>query len=118
MVWGKAQGVAPLFNFPLVSKKPRYKTGQAVSRENHPPISNPARTNNVAYRKHGSRKSRIPAMYPYSTLVTLGRPTPWIRPLNSRPAGGSGFCTGRSVHFARLRLCAHVRLHSENRAAG
>jgi hypothetical protein len=40
---------------PLVSKKPRQKISQPVSRQNHPSVSDPACTNNVARRKHGSR---------------------------------------------------------------
>jgi hypothetical protein len=39
----------------LVSDNPRQQIRQAVSRQNHPPIRNPARTNNVAHWKHGSR---------------------------------------------------------------
>jgi hypothetical protein len=39
----------------LVSRDPCQQISQAVSRENHPPISNPARTNNVAHRKHRGR---------------------------------------------------------------
>jgi len=37
---------------PLVSKKPHQKISQPVSRQNHPAVSNPARTNNVADGKH------------------------------------------------------------------
>jgi hypothetical protein len=38
---------------PLVSKKPCQQISQPVSRKNHPPISNPARTMHVSRRKHG-----------------------------------------------------------------
>jgi hypothetical protein len=39
----------------LIAEDSFKQIGQPVSRQNHPPISNPARTNNVARRKHGSR---------------------------------------------------------------
>src|SRR4030095_7489837 len=34
--------------------RPTLKIRQAVSRQNHPSVSNAARNNNVYYRKHGS----------------------------------------------------------------
>jgi hypothetical protein len=37
------------------SSKPCQQIGQAVSRENDPPISNPAGANNISRRKHRSR---------------------------------------------------------------
>jgi hypothetical protein len=40
---------------PLVSKKPRQQISQAVSRQNHPSVSNPTRVNNVSRRKHRLR---------------------------------------------------------------
>jgi len=40
---------------PLVCKKPRQEISQAVSRQNHPPISNAPGTDHVARRKHRSR---------------------------------------------------------------
>ena len=39
----------------LPAHNPRQQIGQAVSRKNHPPISNPARTNNVTHGKYRSR---------------------------------------------------------------
>jgi hypothetical protein len=42
----------------LTAHNPRQQIRQAVSRENHPPIGNPARTDNVPRRKHGSRCNR------------------------------------------------------------
>jgi len=38
----------------LSSHNPRQQIGRAVSGKNYPSVSNPARTDNVAHRKHGS----------------------------------------------------------------
>src|SRR5215467_8739452 len=38
----------------LVPQDSSQQTSQPVSRQNHPPISNPARTSNIAHRKHRS----------------------------------------------------------------
>jgi hypothetical protein len=47
----KCEGVG----FYLVADNPRQQIGQPVSRENHPPVSNPARAKKVSHRKHRSR---------------------------------------------------------------
>src|SRR5262249_1753633 len=39
----------------LSSDNPHYKISQAVSCQNHPSVSNPARTNNVTRRQQGNR---------------------------------------------------------------
>jgi hypothetical protein len=56
---------------------------QSVCRQNHPPISNPARINNVAWRKHGSRRKHrailIPTLrnpsFSYRNVGRIGRLT-------------------------------------------
>jgi hypothetical protein len=55
----------------LVSKKPRYNIGQAVSRDSHPSINNPPRITNVAHGKHGSRLNLSTVL-----VSTFGNPNP------------------------------------------
>ena len=45
---------------------PCQQISQPVSRQNHPPISNPARINNVSHRKHGSRCDHRAVLIPTS----------------------------------------------------
>src|SRR5215510_12177490 len=52
---------------------PHQQIRQPVSRQNHPPISNPARDGNVAHRKHGSRRDHRAILIP-----TLRTPNPSI----------------------------------------
>jgi hypothetical protein len=62
---------------PLVSKKPRQKISQPITRQNHPPISNPARINHVSRRKDRSRCDHR-AVH----TVTLRNPNPPIIPVS------------------------------------
>jgi hypothetical protein len=57
----------------LVSHNPRQQICQAVSRQNYPPVSNPARANNVAHRKHGSCRNHRAVLI--STSLTPNKPT-------------------------------------------
>src|SRR4030095_6767133 len=53
--------------FSLQSKfcsHPCEQISQPVSRQNHPPISNPTRTDNVTRRKHGSRLNLAATLVP------------------------------------------------------
>jgi hypothetical protein len=48
----------------LIAEDSFKQIGQPVSRQNHPPISNTSRINNVAHRKHGSRCYRRTVLVP------------------------------------------------------
>jgi hypothetical protein len=50
--------VRPLSRF----EYPRQQISQSVARQHYPSVSNPARTNNVTRRKHGSRCDRCTAL--------------------------------------------------------
>ena len=58
-----------LRDFYLVAHNPRQQVRQPVSRQNYPPVSNPARTDNVSRRKHRSRR------YHRAVLVPIPRRT-------------------------------------------
>src|SRR5262245_57283155 len=46
------------------SSHPRQQIGQAISRQDYPPVSNPARVNNVASRKHRRRRHSLAVLIP------------------------------------------------------
>jgi hypothetical protein len=54
---------------PSVLSDPHQQIRQPVSRQNHPSVSNPARINDVARRKHRSRR------YRRAVLVSISRRT-------------------------------------------
>src|SRR6267378_6831037 len=90
----------------LVADNPCQKIGQPVSRENYPPISNPARTNNVAHRKHrrrcDHRAINIPAFRtPNQSIVSVS---------NLRRNPEALFCPRLKVGVRKLGELAPLKL--------
>jgi hypothetical protein len=85
----------PDLNFPLVFNHPCQQIRQPVSGQHHPPISDPACTNNVSHRKHGSRCDHR----------AVHVPTPW-NPNPSPVAVGNLRCDLEALFCPRLEVGA------------